>query len=102
MISVFDNESLSWSFRLNNKLTLPGKIEWQTRMNYRGPEETAITKREGSFSIDLAFSKELFDDKASLTFNIRDLLDQTVGKSKLLIKPSIMIVNTDGDKDHIP
>ena len=73
---VFDNESLSWSFRLNNKLTLPGMIEWQTRMNYRGPEETALTKRKGQFSVDLAFSKELFDDKASLTFNIRDLLDQ--------------------------
>ena len=73
---VFDNESLSWSFRLNNKLTLPAKIEWQTRMNYRGPEETALTKRKGQFSVDLAFSKELFDDKASLTFNIRDLLDQ--------------------------
>ena len=73
---VFDNESLSWSFRLNNKLTLPGKIEWQTRMNYRGPEETAITKRDGNFSVDLAFSKELFNDNASLTFNVRDLLDQ--------------------------
>ncbi len=73
---VFDNESLSWSFRLNNKLTLPGNIEWQTRMNYRGPEETAITKREGNLSIDLAFSKELFNDNASLTFNVRDLLDQ--------------------------
>ena len=73
---IFDNESLSWSFRLNNKLTLPGKIEWQTRMNYRGPEETAITKRDGNFSVDLAFSKELFNDNASLTFNVRDLLDQ--------------------------
>ena len=73
---VFDNESLSWSFRLNNKLTLPGKIEWQTRINYRGPEETAITKRDGNFSVDLAFSKELFNDNASLTFNVRDLLDQ--------------------------
>jgi outer membrane receptor protein involved in Fe transport len=73
---VFDNESLSWSFRLNNKLTLPGKIEWQTRMNYRGPEETAITKRDGNFSVDLAFSKEFFNDNASLTFNVRDLLDQ--------------------------
>ena len=73
---VFDNESLSWSFRLNNKLTLPGKIEWQTRMNYRGPEETAITKRDGNFSVDLAFSKELFNNNASLTFNVRDLLDQ--------------------------
>ena len=28
------------------------------------------------FSIDFAFSKELFNDKASLTFNVRDLLDQ--------------------------
>ncbi len=73
---VYDNENVSWSYRLNNKLTLPGKIEWQTRMNIRGPSETAISKSEGDFSIDLAFSKELFEDKASLTLNVSDLLDQ--------------------------
>ena len=73
---VYDNKNVSWSFRLNNKLTLPGKIEWQTRMNVRGPNETAVSKSEGDFSIDIAFSKELFKDKATLTLNIRDLLDQ--------------------------
>ena len=73
---VYDNKNVSWSFRLNNKLTLPAKIEWQTRMNVRGPNETAVSKSEGDFSIDLAFSKELFKDKATLTLNIRDLLDQ--------------------------
>ena len=73
---VYDNENVSWSYRLNNKLTLPGKIEWQTRMNLRGPSETAVSKSEGDVSIDLAFSKELFKDKASLTLNINDLLDQ--------------------------
>ena len=73
---VYDNENVSWSYRLNNKLTLPGKIEWQTRMNIRGPSETAVSKSEGDFSIDLAFSKELFKDKGSLTLNINDLLDQ--------------------------
>ena len=73
---VYDNKNVSWSFRLNNKLTLPGKIEWQTRMNVRGPNETAVSKSEGDFSIDLAFSKELFKDKATLSLNIRDLLDQ--------------------------
>ena len=73
---VYDNENVSWSYRLNNKLTLPGKIEWQTRMNLRGPSETAVSKSEGDVSIDLAFSKELFKDKASLTLNISDLLDQ--------------------------
>ena len=73
---IYDNENVSWSFRLNNKLTLPGKIDWQTRMNIRGPNETAVSKSDGDFSIDLAFSKELFNDNATLTLNIKDLLDQ--------------------------
>ena len=70
---LYDNENVSWSFRLNNKLTLPGKIDWQTRMNVRGPNETAISKSDGDFSIDLAFSKELFKDNATLTLNIKVL-----------------------------
>ena len=73
---VFDSENVSWSFRLNNKVTLPGKVDWQTRMNVRGPNETAVSKSDGDFSIDLAFSKELFKDNATLTLNIKDLLDQ--------------------------
>ena len=39
----FDAENLSWFIRLNNKVTLPGKIDWQTRLFYRGPTETAQT-----------------------------------------------------------
>ena len=73
---VYDSENVSWSFRLNNKVTLPGKVDWQTRMNVRGPNETAVSKSDGDFSIDLAFSKELFKDNATLTLNIKDLLDQ--------------------------
>lgn len=30
-----DNDNTSWFARLNNKYTLPGKIEWQTSLNYR-------------------------------------------------------------------
>ena len=45
-------------------------------MNVRGPNETAVSKSDGDFSIDLAFSKELFKEKATLTLNIKDLLDQ--------------------------
>ena len=61
--------------RLNNKLTLPGKVEWQTRMNYRGPSEDAINKSKASFSTDLAFSKDILKEKGTLSFNIRDLFD---------------------------
>ena len=51
-------------------------------MNVRGPSETAVSKSEGDFSIDLAFSKELFKEKASLTLNVRDLLNQRGWSSK--------------------
>ena len=45
-------------------------------MNVRGPNETAVSKSDGDFSIDLAFSKELFNEKATLTLNLRYILDQ--------------------------
>ena len=54
----FDADNLSWFIRVNNKLTLPGKIDWQTRLFYRGPRENAQTKTRGIFSTDLAFSKD--------------------------------------------
>jgi hypothetical protein len=71
----YSAENLSWFARLNNKYTLPGNIDWQTRMMYMGPSEDAQNKRKDMFSVDLAFSKDLFKDKASLAFNVSDLLN---------------------------
>ncbi|WP_242093370.1 TonB-dependent receptor domain-containing protein [Aestuariivivens sediminicola] len=71
----FDSENLTWNIRLNNKLTLPGMIDWQTNINYRGPSEDAQNRRDGVFSANLAFSKDLFKEKASLAFNISDLFN---------------------------
>ncbi|GAA3521766.1 outer membrane beta-barrel family protein [Aquimarina addita] len=65
----------SWSARLNNKITLPKQIDWQMTAIYRGPNENAQTKSEGIFSMNLAFSKDLFKEKASITFNVRDLFN---------------------------
>ncbi|NND10100.1 MAG: TonB-dependent receptor, partial [Flavobacteriaceae bacterium] len=62
---VFDAENFSWFARLNAKYTLPANIDWQTRLFYRGPSETAQSKNQGIFSTDLAFSKDLFKEKAS-------------------------------------
>jgi len=71
----FDAENLSWFIRLNNKYTLPGEIDWQTRMSYRGPSETAQSINKGIFSTDLAFSKDLFKDKASLAVRVSDVFN---------------------------
>nr|WP_321235526.1 TonB-dependent receptor [uncultured Psychroserpens sp.] len=71
----FGADNFSWFARINNKYTLPGNIDWQTRIFYRGPSEDAQNKRKGIFSTDLAFSKDLFKDKASLAVNVRDLFN---------------------------
>jgi outer membrane receptor protein involved in Fe transport len=71
----YDSENLAWFVRLNNKYTLPGMVEWQSRLSYDGPRIDAVNKREGRFSTNMAFSKDLFNEKASLSFNINDLFN---------------------------
>src|SRR5680860_406870 len=71
----YGTKNTSWFARFSSKLTLPAKIEWQTNANYRGPSENSQTKFDGIFSLDLAFSKEIFKDNATLSFNVRDLLN---------------------------
>ncbi|HLV15487.1 MAG TPA: outer membrane beta-barrel family protein [Xanthomarina sp.] len=70
-----DNKSSSWFARLNNKYTLPLNIEWQTSLNYRGPSEDAQNKRKGSFSANMAFSKDILNDNASIALNVSDLFN---------------------------
>ncbi|EGV44978.1 TonB-dependent receptor [Bizionia argentinensis JUB59] len=70
-----DNDNTSWFARLNNKYTLPGSIEWQTSLNYRGPSADAQNERDGVFSANMAFSKDLFNDRASIAVNVSDLLN---------------------------
>jgi len=77
----FDADNLSWFVRLNNKYTLPGNVDWQTRLFYRGPSETAQSRNQGIFSMDLAFSKDLFKDKASLSVNVRDVFNSRKRRS---------------------
>ena len=71
----YDAKNVSWFVRFNNKLTLPGEIDWQTRIFYMGPRETAISKSKGMFSTNLAFSKDVFKEKASIAFNISDVFN---------------------------
>ncbi len=68
------NES-SWFARFNSRITLPAKIQWQTRLMYRGPQASAQSDRDGMFITNLSFSKDIFKDKASLVLNVSDLFN---------------------------
>lgn len=70
-----DAENISWNIRLSNKYTLPGNIDWQTNIDYRGPGRDGQTKRDAIVAANVAFSKDLFKDKASIALNITDIFN---------------------------
>lgn len=65
----------SWSARFSSKITLPNKIDWQTNMTYNGPQYNAQTTVKGIFAMNLAFSKDVLKDKATVALNVSDVFN---------------------------
>lgn len=77
----FGATNFTWTARINNKFTLPGSIDWQTRINYRGPTVNAQSRNRGIFSTDFAFSKDVFKGNGSLALNVRDIFNSRVRRA---------------------
>ena len=73
VIPDYANES--WSARLNSRVKLPAKIDWQTTISHRGASENFQTKSKGVTSVNLAFSKDILKEKATLSLNASDLFN---------------------------
>jgi hypothetical protein len=81
----FDNIAYTWFTRLSSKVNLPYKIDWQTNLNYNGPQSTAQGHVIGIFSANLGFSKDFFKDKGTLALNIQDVFNSRKRKYDLMI-----------------
>ena len=71
----YSQDNSSWFGRFSSKVTLPLKIDWQTNLFYRGPSDEIQGTQEGILNVDLAFSKEILNDKATLSLNVRDIFN---------------------------
>lgn len=71
----YDAKNTSYFARFSSKVSFPANIDWQTNAFYRGPSEGVQGTQEEILSIDLALSKELFNETATLSVNVRDLLN---------------------------
>ncbi|OYX84382.1 MAG: TonB-dependent receptor [Flavobacteriales bacterium 32-34-25] len=70
-----DNETFSWFTRVSSRLTLPAKVDWQLSGMYFGPRTTAQGKNLGNYVINMAFSKDILKDKATIALNVSDLFN---------------------------
>ena len=71
----YSAKNTSWFARFSSKITLPAKIDWQTNAFYRGARQDAQSDTDGIMSIDLAFSKEVWNNNLTISLNVRDLLN---------------------------
>jgi len=75
VVQNFDANNFSWFTRFSAKLPLPGKLDFQTNFFYRGPSRDAQSKNKGMLSSDLALSKDILNDNASLSLNVSDIFN---------------------------
>jgi outer membrane receptor protein involved in Fe transport len=77
-----DNEAFSWFARVNSRLTLPYKIEWQASGTYSGPSNTAQGRDLALYTVNTAFSKDILKDKATIAFNVSDIFNSRKRRSE--------------------
>ena len=70
-----DNVATGWFARLNSKITLPYKIDFQTNGTYNAPQDNAQGRTLGVLSANLALSKDILKDKATIAFNVSDVFN---------------------------
>ena len=81
----FDFKNTSYFIRLNQKITLPSAVDLQINTNYSGPSENAQTKSDGVFSLNIAASKDLFNERASLSLNFSDVFNSRISQRTTMI-----------------
>ena len=71
----YDTDNTSWSGNLSNSYRLPFAIQSQFSVRYRGPNESSFGKSKGFLYTDLALSKDLLNDNATVNFRFSDLFN---------------------------
>lgn len=71
----FSNTAYSWFARINSRINLPLGIDWQTNGTYNAPQTNAQGKSKGIASMNLAFSKDVLKDKATIALNVNDVFN---------------------------
>ena len=78
----FDNENESWSGNFRNNLNLIGDINSQINFWFQGPSQSAFGSRKAFGGLNLAFSKDLFNENATINLNFSDVFNTQIYRWK--------------------
>jgi outer membrane receptor for ferrienterochelin and colicins len=80
-----NSHGASWTTRVNSKMTLPYKIDWQLNGNYEAPQNTSQGRRVGVASANTSFSKDVLKDKGTIGLSIQDIFNSRKMKNETFI-----------------
>lgn len=71
----YNTDNYSWSGRVQSRFTLQKGMDVQLSGNYRGKMDTPQGSRLPAYSFDLGLSKDVLNNKGTLTLNVRDIFN---------------------------
>lgn len=71
----FDNVAFSWFTRINSRISFPKGIDFQLNGTYNAPMKNAQGNIRAVLSGNLAISKDLLKEKATITLNVQDIFN---------------------------
>lgn len=71
----FKSDTYSWLFRLLSRTTVWKNTDIQLRGNYEAPQQTPQGRRKSLATLDIAVSKDILKNNATLTLNIVDIFN---------------------------
>jgi ferric enterobactin receptor len=71
----FQSRTFSWFARAMSRLTLWKTTDLQLRGNYEAPQLTPQGRRKSIATLDLALSRDILKNNATLTFNVLDVFN---------------------------
>lgn len=81
----FDRTAFTWTARVNSKISLPWKLDWQLNGNYTAPQNSPQGKRRGVASANTSLSKDVLNEKATIALNVQDIFNSRKMKSETYV-----------------
>jgi outer membrane receptor protein involved in Fe transport len=75
-------EDQTWTMRFNTRMRLPAHMRFQASFNYRAANQSAQTLTEPIYFLNMGLSKNLWQNKATLSFNAGNILDSRVRETR--------------------
>lgn len=72
---VFEQDAYSMNTRLNSRMTIKKKVNYQINWRYRAPQETTQGSRKAYTTLDLSWSMDIIKGKGTLVANVRDVFN---------------------------